>query len=252
MNKNLNSLIIEKLKEKSPISIEELAEKLLVSKSTIRRKLTKLQDGGIVTRSYGKAFYNDTKHFMPAFEIRKAEHSQEKKKMTFEALKFIKEGYTIFLDASTSAHFLAQYLAEFKNLTVITNGVDTLSTLANMQITAYSTGGKVCLENSSALVGLTPLNSIPKIHADIFFFSVKSIDNFGNCYDISDEENEVRKLMMENSSKSILLCDSSKFGCTTTFKLCNLKDIDLLITDKDVIKDLSVDEINLPKTIICK
>ena len=252
MNKHLGNQIIEKLKEKSPISIEELAEKLFVSKSTIRRKLNHLQDNGIVTRSYGKAYYNDTKHFMPAFGIRKADHSEEKKKITFEALKFIKDGYTIFLDASTSAHFLAQYLSEFKNLTVITNGVDTLSTLASMQITAYSTGGKVCTENSSALVGLTPLNSIPKIHADIFFFSVKSVDNDGNFYDISDEENEVRRLMMENSSKSILLCDSSKFGYTTTFKLCNIKDIDVIITDKDTIKDLSIQEEDLPLTIICK
>lgn len=252
MNKRLNELIIENLKEKSPISIEELSNKLLVSKSTIRRKLNKLQDDGIITRSYGKAYYNDTKHFMPAFAIRKADHSLEKKKITFEALKFIKDGYTIFLDASTSAHFLAQYLSEFKNLTVITNGVDTLSTLANMQITAYSTGGKVCAENSSALVGLTPLNSIPKIHADIFFFSVKSVDSLGNCYDISDEENEVRRLMIENSSKSILLCDSSKFGYTTTFKLCNIKDIDVLITDKNIVNDLSINEEDLPDTIICK
>ena len=252
MNKNLNTLIINLLKEKSPLTVEELSSKLFVSESTIRRKLTALQDAGIVTRSYGKAFLNDSKHFMPAFDIRKTENSTEKKKITFEALKLIKDGYTIFLDASTSAHYIAQYLAEFNNLTVITNGVDTLSTLAGMHLNAYSTGGKVCHENSSALVGLNAVNFIDKIHADLCFFSAMCIDKNGNCYDISDEENEVRRIMIKNSKSSVLLCDSSKFGFATTFKLCSLKSVDVLITDKEFTNEVSLKPEQLPEIIICE
>ena len=252
MNKNLNALIINLLKEKSPLSVEEIAVKLFVCESTVRRKLTTLQDAGILTRSYGKAFLNDSKHFMPAFDIRKTENSIEKKKITFEALKLIKDGYTIFLDASTSAHFIAQYLAEFNNLTVVTNGVDTLSTLAGMHVNTYSTGGKVCTDNSSALVGLNAVNFIDKIHADLCFFSAMCIDKNGNCYDISDEENEVRRIMIKNSKQSVLLCDSSKFGFATTFKLCSLKDIDVLITDKEFTDQVDINKNQLPETIICE
>ncbi len=252
MNKNLGTLIVNLLKEKSPLAVEEIATKLYVSESTVRRKLTALQDAGVVTRSYGKAFLNDSKHFMPAFGIRKTENSAEKKKITFEALKLIKDGYTIFLDASTSAHYIAQYLAEFNNLTVITNGVDTLSILAGMHVNAYSTGGKVCTDNSSALVGLNAVNFIDKIHADLCFFSAMCIDKNGNCYDISDEENEVRRIMIKNSKQSVLLCDSSKFGFATTFKLCSLKNVDVLITDKEFSSEVTMKPELLPDIIVCE
>ncbi len=252
MNKNLGTIIVNLLKEKSPLSVEEIASKIYVSESTVRRKLTALQDAGVVTRSYGKAFLNDSKHFMPAFDIRKTENSTEKKKITFEALKLIKDGYTVFLDASTSAHYIAQYLAEFNNLTVVTNGVDTLSTLASMHLNAYSTGGKVCGENSSALVGLNAIKFIDKIHADVCFFSAMCIDRNGNCYDISDEENEVRRVMIKNANKSVLLCDSSKFGFATTFKLTNVKDVDILITDKDLSKEVDIPKNQLPEIIVCE
>ena len=78
------------------------------------------------------------------------------------------------------------------------------------------------------------------------------VDCNGNCYDISDEENEIRREMIKNSNKSVLLCDSSKFGFATTFKLCNLNQVDTIITDKDVSTKLLVDKINLPKIIICE
>ena len=45
-------------------------------------------------------------------------------------------------------------------------------------------------------------------------------------------ENEIRKIMMKNARKSILLCDSSKFGLTFLHTLCHTSEVDEVISDK--------------------
>ena len=64
--------------------------------------------------------------------------------------------------------------------------------------------------------------------------------------------NECRRIMIKNSKQSVLLCDSSKFGFATTFKLCSLKDIDVLITDKEFTDQVDINKNQLPETIICE
>ena len=51
------------LQEKGHMKIEELAENLYVSPSTVRRKLSELQEKGLVTRTHGGVRINDENNF---------------------------------------------------------------------------------------------------------------------------------------------------------------------------------------------
>ena len=50
-------------------------------------------------------------------------------------------------------------------------------------------------------------------------------------FDCFEEENVLRRSMMANSSKSVFLCDSTKFGRTAPFKLCSLNEVDYIVSD---------------------
>ena len=130
MKENQEKEILDILQNNQYASIDALAQALFVSPSTIRRKLNALQQKGLITRTHGGAQINDEKNFFPSFTFRVHQNSFEKKKMALAAMKLIENGNLIFLDGTTSAFFIAEYLSEFKNLRVITNGVDTLSLLA--------------------------------------------------------------------------------------------------------------------------
>ena len=140
----------------------------------------------------------------------------------------------IFLDGSTSAFFIAEYLTEFENIKVITNGIDTLSLLSKHNIRAYSTGGEISRTNRSVLVGHYAENMVEKIHADIFFFSANSLDVNGEIYDYSERENALREKMMKQADKKVFLCDSTKLYNRATFKLCELENVDYLVSNKDI------------------
>jgi len=161
--------ILSLIQAKQYVSVEELEKTLFISPSTVRRKLTKLQNKGLITRTRGGAKMNDSSNFLPSFSFRTHQNSLEKKKIALTATKLIKNGDVIFLDASTSAFFIAEYLSGFKDIKVITNGIDTLSLLAKNGINAYSTGGNIIKSNSSVLGGEHAISMIEKFHADIAF-----------------------------------------------------------------------------------
>ena len=231
MKENQEKDILEILQNNQYATIEELAEKLFVSPSTVRRKLNLLQKKGLVTRTHGGAQLNDDNNFFPSFTFRVHENSFEKKKIALAAIKLIKNGDLIFLDGTTSAFFIAEYLSEFKNIRVITNGIDTLSLLAKNNISAYSTGGCVQEVNRSVLIGHYAEEMIGNFHADIAFFSARSVTNDGEIYDCFEEENVIRKAMIKHATKKVFLCDGSKFGKTSLFHLCSLNDVDYIVSN---------------------
>ena len=247
MKENQEKEILEILQNTQYATIEELAEKLYVSPSTVRRKLNLLQKKGLVTRTHGGAQLNDDNNFFPSFTFRVHENSFEKKKMALAAIKLIKNGDLIFLDGTTSAFFIAEYLSEFKNIRVITNGVDTLSLLAKNNIAAYSTGGCIQELNRSVLVGHYAEEMIKNFHADIAFFSARSVDDNGEIYDCFEEENVIRKAMIKHATKKVFLCDSTKFGKTSLFHLCSLNDVDYIVSNHTIPNNVKVEK--LPQII---
>jgi DeoR/GlpR family transcriptional regulator of sugar metabolism len=223
--------ILEILETQQYASVEELSAILCVSTSTIRRTLEPLQQRGLVTRTHGGVKINSDNNFSPSFTFRIHQNSFEKKKIALSAIKLIKNGDIIFLDGSTSAFYIAEYLKEFENIRVITNGIDTLSLLSKNHILAYSTGGQVSSENPSVLVGRYAEDMICNFHADIAFFSAQAMDNDGEIYDCFEDEIFLRRAMIKNAKTKVFLCDNTKVGKSSPYHLCSLKDIDYVASN---------------------
>ena len=69
--------------------------------------------------------------------------------------------------------------------------------------------------------------------AALLFFSSQSLDEDGNISDSTEEENYVRKLMLQSAKESVFLCDSDKFGNTSLHRLCNLDSVSFAVFDQD-------------------
>ena len=224
--------VLEILETQQYASVDELSSILCVSSSTIRRTLEILQQKGLVTRTHGGVKINSDNNFSPSFTFRIHQNSFEKKKIALSAIKLIKNGDIIFLDGSTSAFYIAEYLKEFKNIRVITNGIDTLSLLSKYNILAYSTGGQVSKENPSVLVGRYAEDMICNFHADVAFFSAQAMANDGEIYDCYEDEIFIRRAMIKNAKTKVFLCDSTKIGKTSSYHLCSLKDVNYIASNQ--------------------
>jgi DeoR/GlpR family transcriptional regulator of sugar metabolism len=223
--------ILRLLEDGDELSAAEIASRLFVSKPTIRRDLAKLAKKGAVIRTHGGAIINralaDEK--IPLL-FREQEQSSEKAKMGKFAASMIRDGYTIMMDATTSAFHILPHLEKFKNLIIITSGAKTSYFLGKMNINNICTGGRMIMKSLS-YVGDDTERTIRQYNADIVFFSCRALSLDGRLTDNSIEENNVRRAMIQNSAKKVFLCDSSKFGRTCLHNLCTVKDVDEIISD---------------------
>ena len=213
-------------------TVKELSQKLYVSEPTVRRDILILKKKNLIDCKSGRVTLRSSS---PDIHIplmaRDMTEREAKQKIAEIAAARIKDGYTIMLDASTSAYCLLPHLAKFQNLFVITNGAKTAFALANTGIKTLCTGGEM-VPQSFAYKGPDAERTLSYYNADIAFFSCRGISEDGIASDSSIDENSMRRIMMKNSKKSILLCDASKRGKVYLNTLCSVDDVDELITNK--------------------
>ena len=223
--------ILDILKMKKAVSVEELCQTLYTSGATIRRDLQMLEKDGMIKRTHGGAVLLEGNSTETPLVLRESENSQKKQAISELAVTHIADGMTLFLDSSSTASYIIRQLPPFKGLKVITNGIKTASLLSEYKnIKTYCTGG-IIRDNSRSLVGHAAENFISQFNADIAFMSCRGMSVDKGATDPSDEEAYIKKEYIKNSDKRILLCDTTKIGVNYFCKVAPLNEFDFIITN---------------------
>lgn len=224
--------ILEKLQSEKRVVVSELSNYYGVSEETIRRDLEKLENEGLVIKSYGGAVLNQHSVFDLPFNVRKNKQIVEKQQIAELVSKFVRDGEAIMLDASSTSVYIAKKLKEKKKLTVITNSVEVLVELYDMsEWNVISTGG-VSRQKSFALVGSHAEELISSYHVDKAIISCKGLDVHGGFTDADEQNISCKRMMLRAAKERILTADSSKFGEVAFKKIAAWSDITKIITDK--------------------
>jgi len=231
--------ICEILRKERFATVEKLSELLYFSRPTIRRDLALLEKEGRVKRSHGGAMIRTDNDTDIPIGYRHGKKHNEKIKMCRMAVKLVKPNNVIFIDGSTTAQNIAHYLPENMELTVVTNSIVVSDILSKKNIRTYCTGGKLIPE-SRAFAGSMAENFIRGFSADIMFFSSSALANDGKICDWSEAETSLRRVMLECSRKKVFMCDETKFGKKSVFVLGTLSEVDIIITDKELPKELGM------------
>lgn len=225
---------MEILLDEGYMTVHELAKRLHTSESSIRRDLTRLEERGLVQRSYGGAEPITADSPNVSFKMRMHADQQKKKRIASVALGLIQKGNVVFLDCGSTVQYLAELLPSVKGITVATNGVEALHFLSQHHVRTISTGGTVNPDNSAALIGERVSEFWRGARADVCFFSAQALDGEGNIFDNQEAEIASIKAMLPSSALKVFLCDSSKIGKRATFMLGTLRCVDIVICDKDI------------------
>ena len=113
------------LKKEGFAGVRDLGERLYASQPTIRRDLDFLEKEGLVRRSHGGAVPADDRVNTP-ISYRKGRRMHEKMQIAALAATLIENDQFIFIDGSTTALCLADFLAEHEGISVLTNGMQLL------------------------------------------------------------------------------------------------------------------------------
>lgn len=235
MNIKREQDILEILIKKKEVTVSQLAKELYASEPSIRRDLRRLEQKHLLRRTHGGAVLdeNGISEIKVPFHIREMEDADEKTCIAENAEQLIKDENVIFLDASTSACSIVPFLAEKKNIIVITNGIHTVAKCSEYGIKTIATGGDV-VNSCFAMVGENACDAIDNYHADLAFFSCRGMSMDGFLTDIAEKENLVRRHMIANADSAYMLLTKSKKGSTHFHKLCHISDITGVITSEGI------------------
>lgn len=238
------NIITEILQKNGFVTVKFLTEELHYSTATINRDLNSMENQQIVKRSYGGVELAEQKTVPLYFRYSKLRPI--KNKIGKKAAEFVKDGDTIFIDCSTTAQYMGNYITDRKDLTVITNNITLASFLSEYGITAICLGGKI-MEPPSMVYSMETVENAKKYGADKLFFSPGAITMDGKIGSSNYEEHILMiKAMMENSTETYMLCDHNKIAPMCKRYLCTLEETDTVITDFEFPKDVKE---SYPKTV---
>lgn len=224
--------ILERVHAEKKVIVSELSKEYKVSEETIRRDLERLAEEGHVIKSYGGAVINEIGNIDLPFNVRWKSNAWGKQKIADLVNQEICDGDHIFLDASTTAVFIAKNIKQKKHLTVITNSIENLLELSDVSGWDIIATGGLLKPGSMSLLGKKAIDSIEAYNADKIFFSCKGLDLEKGVTEGNEEMGSIKQSMIKASRKVYLAVDSSKFDKVAFSNICKLSGLNVIITDK--------------------
>lgn len=228
--------ILEILSDRDHVSTTELVDTLGVSAVTIRKDLDILMQQGLLRRTHGGAVpatplhpgYTSTEQ---SFDNSQQIYYSQKIAIARAAAAQVQDGDIIAFTGGTTATFTARYLTGFTNLTVITNALNIALELSDRPgITIFVPGGFL-RGGMYSLVSVTALDCIRNFTIDKMFIGVNGIHPDRGLTELLNDQALVHRTLIDQSRKSIVVTDSSKIGRIYRAFICDVSEVDLLITD---------------------
>jgi DeoR/GlpR family transcriptional regulator of sugar metabolism len=227
-------LIARLVEEHGRARVADLSGRFSVSSVTIRKDLAALELQGRLVRTHGGAVAMVRSGAERGFDIRERLQGPEKDAIGREAADMVVDGESIALDASTTALALARHLKArggWLHLTVITNGLRIASELAGQHgITVVMPAGFLRWEALS-LVGPLGAGLFEKVNIQKSFMGAAGFAIEAGLSDATEEEAQIKRLMVGGASQVIGLVDHTKWGRAAFATFCRTDNLTAVVAD---------------------
>ncbi|MES2694718.1 MAG: DeoR/GlpR family DNA-binding transcription regulator [Verrucomicrobiota bacterium] len=211
-------------------SLEELAQSVEASVSTVRRDVTALEERGLARRTHGGArLVQAPKSDEFVFNVRDTKQVAEKEAIGLACAAILSPGQTVTLDSGSTCYHVAKHLGD-KVAQVITNSLPVANLFSGSNRHEVHLSGGVIYPRLGTLVGPHAVETFSRLHADVAILSAGGLASDG-IYNSHALLVDIQRAMIAGAARVILCLDHTKFGRRSTFRLCDFKDIDTIVTD---------------------
>ena len=225
-----HQMILEELRQRSPVLVGELAVALDCSEMTVRRDLESLERIGALRRVHGGA----TSVFLGAEEtpygIRALELTGAKAAIGAAAASLLADRETVILDGGTTVMEVARALRS-RQMTVMPLALRPVFELHECPgIKLLLPGGEV-RPGELSLVGSLAESSFSPFRFDTYVMGPCGIGAEAGMTTHHLAESAIKRVAAKSSQRVIAVADSSKLGRVAFGHVCDLDQIDILVTD---------------------
>lgn len=210
--------------------IGDLAESLSVSEETIRRELRVLEGSGAVVRAHGAVRLAKVET-EGSFATRLQRHAEAKQRIASVVAELVADGQTLYIDASTTGHYVARALRDHQRLTIVTNAVGVAAELGGRNDNRIMLAGGELDYEYRACFDATARDYLASFTPSPAILSVESVNLDHGFADYHVGEAAVCRMMIARSRRTLIAADQSKFDRHGTVQVAPLDGVDMLVTD---------------------
>lgn len=222
--------ILALLRGDGRVEVEDLADQFAVTSQTIRRDLGELCDLGLAVRTHGGAKRIAAVANREYHERRRL-RAAEKEAMGALAASLIPDNCSVTLNIGTSTEQVARALTGHKGLVVLSNNINVINTLIGTRMRELILVGGAVRPSDGAIVGQDAVEFISRYKVDYAVIGASALDPDGAVLDFDSREVSVARAILHNARTRILVCDSTKFERTAPVRICDVADLDFVVTD---------------------
>ncbi|REL34338.1 transcriptional repressor AgaR [Thalassotalea euphylliae] len=227
--------ILSLLQTDGRVEVPALAAQFAVSTVTIRTDLNYLDKKGLLVRSHGGAVASEriTKALSQELSIgeKKQQNHAIKEAIGERAAQFVEHGDNLIIDSGTTTLEVAKALFAKENLVVMTNGLNIASELAKHPSSEVMVTGGQLRKKSLSFYGRQAEASLSSYRFNKLFLGVDGFDVATGITTHFEPEAHLNRVMCQANVEIIAVADSSKFSKQGLHIICDVADIDVLITD---------------------
>ncbi|WP_221354218.1 DeoR/GlpR family DNA-binding transcription regulator [Streptomyces beigongshangae] len=233
------ALILDEVRRRGGVRVNELTRKLGVSDMTVRRDLDALARQGVVEKVHGGAVpVVEASTHEPGFEAKSGLELTAKEDIARAAAALVTPGTAIALSGGTTTYALAHHLLDVPDLTVVTNSVRVADVFHAAQRTSGQRQGAATVvltggvrTPSDSLVGPVADQAIGALHFDVLFLGVHGISVEAGLSTPNLAEAETNRRLVQSARRVVVVADHTKWGTVGLSSFAALDRIDTLVTD---------------------
>lgn len=229
LKRERQAYIVHQVNLHNKVLSNALSSDIEVSEDTIRRDLQELSNKGKLIKVHGGALshsFHDITY--PAKKV----YAQDSKKIIAEkAAKLVQDGMFVLTGGGTTIIELARALPLTLSATFISGSIPAVvEYMHHPNIEVIVIGDKLS-KNSKITLGADALARINTLKPDLCFLGINAIDIQNGITDNDWDVVQLKQSMIATSQKVVCLTISEKINTIQPIHVCDLKKIDILITE---------------------
>lgn len=223
--------ILKTLTEQGSVKTKDIATSLEVTDETIRKDFESLEKQGFVVRTHGGVIPPKRATRDLSLTERQLMNREAKNEIAKAAAQRIQPNETVFIDASSTALSITQYLPDFP-ITVVTNAHDVVSALSGAQnIDLVCTGG-LHEARSRSFIGAAAEKTLLRYNIHRMFFSGNGLDLQRGVSEGNSRQASFKEYVIKLAEDVCFLADASKIDHCSAFFFAGCEELTTLITSK--------------------
>jgi len=198
---------------------------------TIRRDFTTLEQASLLRRIHGGAVSARGRSYEPPVLARVHEMPEAKRAIGRLAASLVHEGDSIALDIGTTTLELARHLIGLHDITVLTNALPIANLLTDQPNIRLMLCGGVVRPGERSLIGPVAEYTFSQFYVDKAFLGIGGVDLEAGLTEYNTDDAQIKRTIIRNAQRRILLTDSRKFGLKTFSSVAPLSAVNDIVTD---------------------